>query len=169
MSPTPTATSETSTPVPSPSSPTAQAPASVTVPSSWTVAPQSLIDAAGEDPAVVSVVGVWILEDGTEASVVETTNQSGQLDPEALFASMFGGLGPSDGVDVEHRTGTTSAGDPLLTVTITPAGGLGGDAQAMFYVCTPTTIVSGVATTSVEGLATVADQLDSVSASVDFG
>ncbi|MDN4474043.1 hypothetical protein [Demequina zhanjiangensis] len=154
---------------PSPTS-TAEAPREprVEAPADWSEASSEIVDQIAADPSVDEVVGVWTLSDGSVVSVVSTTNDSGSTDAEAYFASTFGSLGAEDGVEVSHEVTTTDAGDPLLMVDTVPAGGLGGDAQSMFYVLTSEVIVSGVVTTSVDAAADVSDQMHSLARSVTF-
>jgi len=162
------APSPSATPSPSPT-PTVQGPASVTAPSGWKKGSKRALAEAAADPEVTAVVGVWTDPAGADISVVETANENGTLDPEAYFKAEFGSLGESDGVEVTHTVTTTDAGDPMLTVGISPAGGLGGDAQAMFFVLTPESIVSGVATTSADGFAAAMGDMASAGGSVTFG
>ncbi len=118
------------------------------------------------DPSVTGVVGVWITTDGTEVAIVQTANDSGTISAPTYFSQRFGDLGPSDGVDVTHTATTTDDGDALLLVGETPAGGLGGDTQAMFFVLTPNVIVSAATTPSADGFADFSAQLAKVAKSV---
>jgi len=152
---------------PSPT-PIAQGPATITAASGWKTGSEKDRDAAAADPNVTAVVGVWTDPAGADISVVETANASGNVDAEVYFQDSFGTLGPGDGVEVTHSVTTTDAGQPLLLVGITPAGGLGGDAEAMFYVLTPTSIVSGVATTFADDFTSTMEDMAKAGRSVSF-
>src|SRR5690554_6021609 len=79
----------------------------------WVEAPEIAREAPG-----TTILGSWRASSGAEVVVAASDAES--LSPEDYFSENFGGIGPDDGLDIQHQIESTEQGDPLLLVQVSP-------------------------------------------------
>jgi hypothetical protein len=125
----------TESPTPSPS---AEPTPEWAIPSDWTeIDPK---DAGVDSSTVEAVIGAWELPNGATASIVTVANESGTTNPDDLYNEWFADLSAGEDFEVQHDTVTTDAGEPVLTVRVTPVVETDGDPQDFILVLRPDTI-----------------------------
>jgi hypothetical protein len=114
-------------------------------------------DAGVVTDGVDSVVGAWRTPSGGTVSLVTYANDVDTTDPDEAFVAYFGGEAPG----TTHESRVTSAGSPVLVVTVVPEEDKGDDAQVFFFVLGDT-IVSGLVDASTTSLDATSEALWSV-------